>query len=87
MAYKAIEKGIHVLTPFEKVDLSDVIENTTREQIQVSFWHRNSYWKYGDWTLATEAVAEMLDSIIFNQESLLAIYSIHIRYSWICLMI
>lgn len=73
MAYKAIEDEIRALTPFAKADLSDIIEGATREKIQVGWGHGNGYWKYGDWTLATEAFAEMVDSTVSNSESLGAI--------------
>ncbi len=70
MAYKAIEREIRALTPFQKADLSDIMEGATREKIQVGWGHGNSYWKNGDWTLATEAFAEMYDSTVTNPESL-----------------
>lgn len=73
MAYKAIEDEIRALTPFAKADLSDIMEGATREKIQVGWGHGNGYWKYGDWTLATEAFAEMVDSTASNSESLGAI--------------
>ncbi len=73
MAYKAVEDEIRALTPFAKADLSDIMEGATRERIQVGWGHGNGYWKYGDWTLATEAFAEMVDSTVSNPESLGAI--------------
>lgn len=73
MAYKAVETEIRALSPFAKGDLSDIMEGATREKISVGFGHGNGYWKHGDWTLATEAFAEMVDSTISNAESLQAI--------------
>lgn len=70
MAYKAIEREIRALSPFQKADLSDMMEGATRAKIQVGWGHGNSYWKNGDWTLATEAFAEMYDSTVTNPESL-----------------
>lgn len=73
MAYKAIEKEIRALSPFAKSDLSDILEGATREKIQAGFGHGNGYWKNGEWTVATEAFAEMVDSTVTNPESLAAI--------------
>lgn len=70
MAYKAVEREIRALSPFAKADLSDIMEGATREKIQVGWGHGNKYWKNGDWTLATEAFAEMYDSTVANPESL-----------------
>lgn len=70
MAYKAIEKEIRALNPFQKANISDIMEGATREKIRVGWGHGNSYWKNGKWTLATEAFAEMYDSTVSNEESL-----------------
>jgi len=70
MAYKAIEKEIRQLNPFQKADISDMMEGATRSKIQVGWGHKNSYWKQGNWTLATESFAEMYDSAVTNEESL-----------------
>lgn len=70
MAYKAIEREIRALSPFQKADLSDIMEGATHEKIRVGWGHGNNYWKNGSWTLATEAFAEMYDSTVANAESL-----------------
>lgn len=73
MAYKAIEREIQALPPFAKADLSDIMEGATGESIKVGWGHGSNYWKHGDWTLSTEAFAEMVDSTVTNPESLAAI--------------
>lgn len=72
MAYKALEKEIKALTPFEKADLSDILEGATGGKISVGFGHGTSYWKR-ETMLSTEAFAEMLDSTYACPESLEAI--------------
>lgn len=70
IAYKAIESEIRKLNPFQKADLSDILEGATREKIQIGWGHGNRYWKNGNWTLATEAFAEMYDSTVANTDSM-----------------
>ena len=73
MAYKSIEKEIKKLSPLAKANLSDIMEGATKEKIQIGWGHGNNYWKNGDWTLATEAFAEMVDATVANSESLATI--------------
>lgn len=73
IAYSAIEKEICALSPPAKADLSDIIGGATQRKISCGYGHKNSYWSKGDWTLATEAFAEMVDSTVANPESLEAI--------------
>ena len=71
-AYAAIKEEIKAkgLTPFQIANLSDMMEGATREKIQLGWGHGNSYWKEGQWTLATEAFAEMYDATVSNHDSL-----------------
>lgn len=69
MAYKALEKEVQKLTPFEKADLSDILEGATKNKIEVGFGHGKSYWQR-DSALSTEAFAEFYDSAVACPESL-----------------
>ncbi|MEG1788933.1 MAG: minor capsid protein [Kiritimatiellia bacterium] len=75
MAYKAIEKEINNFSPFQKGDLSDIMEGATSARIQVGFGHGEKYWKDRTYNgvsdgLATESFAEMIDSTMTNPEGL-----------------
>lgn len=73
MVYSAIAKEIQALPPFAKANISDIMEGATMEKIKAGWGHENTYWTQGDWTIATEAFAEMFDSTVSNSESLAAI--------------
>ena len=70
ITYNVIEEEIRALSPYAKSDLSDILAGATKNKIKVGYGHENSYWNHGDWTLATETFAEMMDSTIANTESL-----------------
>lgn len=71
MAYNAIATELKKLNPYQRADLEDILEGATRGKLGEG--HGNSYWKHGEWTLSTEAFAEMYDSTVANHESLEAI--------------
>ena len=68
IAYGFIEKEIRQLTHLQNGDLLDIMEGATKGKMGAG--HGASYWKNGDWTLSTEAFAEMYDSTTSNPESL-----------------
>ena len=74
-AYKALEDEIRAYSSYARADLSDIIEGATSARTQCGYGHGASYWR--DRTiggisdgLATEAFAEMTDSLMTNPESL-----------------
>lgn len=75
LAYKAVEKEIKALEPFQKSDLSDMMEGATRGKISIGFGHGKKYWTDRMFLgvndgLATEAFAEMTSATFTNQQSL-----------------
>ena len=74
-AYSAIEKEIRALNPYAKSDLSDILEGATKGKINCGYGHGTKYWRDRTYDgvsdgLATEAFAEMTDSLMTNKESL-----------------
>lgn len=74
-AYKALESEIKAYSSYARADLSDILEGATSARVQCGYGHGASYWR--DRTiggindgLATEAFAEMTDSLMTNPESL-----------------
>ena len=74
-AYKALENEIRAYSSYARADLSDIIEGATSARTQCGYGHGASYWRertIGGISdgLATEAFAEMTDSLMTNPESL-----------------
>ena len=74
-AYKALEDEIRAYSSYARADLSDIIEGATSARTQCGYGHGASYWRertIGGISdgLATEAFAEMTDSLMTNPESL-----------------
>ena len=74
-AYKALESEIRAYSSYARADLSDILEGATSARVRCGYGHGASYWR--DRTiggindgLATEAFAEMTDSLMTNPESL-----------------
>lgn len=74
-AYKALESEIRAYSSYARADLSDILEGATNARVRCGYGHGASYWR--DRTiggindgLATEAFAEMTDSLMTNPESL-----------------
>lgn len=74
-AYKALESEIRAYSSYARADLSDILEGATSTRVRCGYGHGASYWR--DRTiggindgLATEAFAEMTDSLMTNPESL-----------------
>ena len=74
-AYKTLESEIRAYSSYARADLSDILEGATSARVRCGYGHGASYWR--DRTiggindgLATEAFAEMTDSLMTNPESL-----------------
>lgn len=86
MAYRAVQTEIMKLPRVARCDLSDILEGATNGKIQCGFGHGTKYWR--DRTingvrdgLATEAFAEMSDSLFTNPDSLATIQR-YLPNSW-----
>lgn len=75
-AYSAVQKEVKGSgDAYAVADLSDILEGATGAKIQIGYGHGKKYWSDRTYDgladgLATEAFAEMIDSVMANPESL-----------------
>ena len=70
IAYDMLTNDLRRIPLMARTEISDIFEGATAGKVQAGAGHGKSYWKHGEWTLSTEAFAEMTSATVTNDESL-----------------
>jgi SPP1 gp7 family putative phage head morphogenesis protein len=69
-AYQRLENEIKDLDLLTRRNISDIVEGATKGKVKGGFGHGVTYWQKDKDNLAIEAFAEIIDSIMTNEECL-----------------